>query len=180
MKEILKHICDKRQFDPRDYFLTYETPKKKDEEVDLTMQFRQYDDLKEVTLHKGSFLGCYIITIIFWVVLTSFFFSPAKSRRSFSCCLRAPRTRVSEACLRQRLLIPPTQATSPPSRWTLKTMWERNWAGQRASPQMQKLWFAASPPPRLQMRCLARDFVLIVPVREGSVPPSSAPLFMIP
>ena len=55
MKEILKHICDKRQFDPRDYFLTYETPKKKDEEVDLTMQFRQYDDLKEVSLHKGPF-----------------------------------------------------------------------------------------------------------------------------
>jgi len=52
MQEILRHICEKRQFDFRDYYLTYENAKKKQEEVDLTLQFRQYDNLKEVTLQK--------------------------------------------------------------------------------------------------------------------------------
>lgn len=54
MQEILRVICEKRQFDPRDYRLTYENGKKKEEELDLTLQFRQYDSLKEVTLQKGS------------------------------------------------------------------------------------------------------------------------------
>jgi hypothetical protein len=62
MQEVLKVICEKRQFDPRDYLLTMENAKKKEEEIDLTMQFRQYDDLKEVALKKG-FLSKKIFTI---------------------------------------------------------------------------------------------------------------------
>jgi len=77
MQEILRHICEKRQFDFRDYYLTYENAKKKQEEVDLTLQFRQYDNLKEVTLQKCqlappplSFLSMATIILVF------FFFFP--------------------------------------------------------------------------------------------------------
>jgi len=51
--DALKLICEKRQYDHRDYVLAFENSKKKIEEIDMTLQCRQCEDIKEVILQRG-------------------------------------------------------------------------------------------------------------------------------